>query len=118
MPARDTLIGEYGDYVIEVAMDGRRPFLVDIDTPEDASNIVMAGVPAARETRGAMSVTIDSINQASGVIAGHVVRTPCVHSRTLSTNERGRRVREVRESPVYGILQGPWRPGEDRFSRT
>ena len=32
-----------------------------------------------------MSVTIDSINQASGVIAGHVVRTPCVHSRTLST---------------------------------
>ncbi|MDE0045454.1 MAG: pyridoxal-phosphate dependent enzyme, partial [bacterium] len=32
-----------------------------------------------------MSVTIDSINQASRVIAGHVVRTPCVHSRTLST---------------------------------
>ncbi len=32
-----------------------------------------------------MSVTIDSIRRAAGVIAGHVVRTPCVHSRTLST---------------------------------
>ena len=44
------LIGEYGDYVIEVAMDDGA-VLVDIDTPEDASSIVMAGGPAARETR-------------------------------------------------------------------
>ena len=44
------LIGEYADYVIEVAMDDGA-VLVDIDTPEDASNIVMTGGPAARETR-------------------------------------------------------------------
>ena len=31
-----------------------------------------------------MSVTIDSITRASRLIAGHVVRTPLVHSRTLS----------------------------------
>lgn len=35
------LIGEYGDYVIEVAMDDGA-VLVDIDTPEDASSLVMA----------------------------------------------------------------------------
>ncbi len=31
-----------------------------------------------------MSVTIADINRAAGVLDGHVVRTPCVHSRTLS----------------------------------
>ena len=31
-----------------------------------------------------MTVTISDINRAAGVLDGHVVRTPCVHSRTLS----------------------------------
>lgn len=44
------LIGEYGDYVIEVAMDDGA-VLVDIDTPEDASSIVMADGQADREER-------------------------------------------------------------------
>ncbi len=44
------LIGEYGDYVIEVAMDDGA-VLVDIDTPEDARGIVMAGGTADQEKR-------------------------------------------------------------------
>src|SRR5512146_2628393 len=32
-----------------------------------------------------MPVTIAQIRQAAGTIAGHVVATPCLHSRTLST---------------------------------
>ena len=31
-----------------------------------------------------MTVTIADINRAAGILDGHVVRTPCVHSRTLS----------------------------------
>ncbi len=44
------LIGEYADHVIEVAMDDGA-VLVDIDTPQDADSIIMAGCPAALETR-------------------------------------------------------------------
>ncbi len=43
------LIGEYADYVIEVAMDDAA-VLVDIDTPEDARNVVMPVGEADRET--------------------------------------------------------------------
>jgi threonine dehydratase len=50
--------------------------------------VAAPGVSACRATPGlkghAMSITLDDVRAAAAILQGHVVATPCLHSRTLS----------------------------------
>jgi threonine dehydratase len=53
-----------------------------------------------------MSITIDQIRRAADAIPGHVIDTPCLHSRHLVEGHGRARVPEVRELPVHRVIQG------------